>query len=112
MMRTIRFVCWPVLAVGLVLIGPGVAAAQEGTPEARQACAPDAMRLCSDVIPDVSKITKCMIAKYRELSEPCRLVMRHGYGGHHRGYRYHRRAYMHQSGLAFGAAISARTDIR
>lgn len=76
MLRIMRFVCWPALPTVLLLIGLGAAAAQ-GTPEARQACAPDAMRLCSDFIPDVPKITKCMIAKHSELSEPCRLAMGH-----------------------------------
>jgi hypothetical protein len=42
---------------------------------ARQACTPDAMRLCSDYIPDVGKITACMRAKSAQLSEPCRAAM-------------------------------------
>jgi hypothetical protein len=42
---------------------------------ARQACTPDALRLCSDYIPDVAKITACMRAKSAQLSEPCRAAM-------------------------------------
>ena len=42
---------------------------------ARQACTPDALRLCSDYIPDVGKITACMRAKSAQLSEPCRAAM-------------------------------------
>jgi hypothetical protein len=42
---------------------------------ARQACTPDAMRLCSDYIPNVGKITACMRAKSAQLSEPCRAAM-------------------------------------
>ena len=34
------------------MLGLGSGAAAQGTPEARQACTPDAMRLCSDFISD------------------------------------------------------------
>jgi hypothetical protein len=47
---------------------------------ARQACTPDAMRLCSDAIPDVAKVKACMQAKSSQLSEPCRAAM-NGAGG-------------------------------
>lgn len=83
-MRIMRLV-WP---VGLLLIGLSGAAAQ-GTPEARQACTPDAMRLCSEFIPDVPKITKCMIVNHRQLSKECRLAMRRGHRGHRYHYRHH-----------------------
>jgi hypothetical protein len=83
MVQTMRLVCWPILPVGLLLIGLGGAAAQ-GTPESRQACTPDAMRLCSDVIPDVPKITKCMMAKRRQLSKECLVAM----ANQHRSYRH------------------------
>jgi len=43
--------------------------------ETRQACAPDAMRLCADYIPDVPKITNCMSARFAEISSPCRAAM-------------------------------------
>jgi hypothetical protein len=42
---------------------------------ARQACTPDAMRLCSNYIPDVGRITACMKAKSSQLSAPCRAAM-------------------------------------
>jgi hypothetical protein len=84
MLRIMRFVSWPALAFGLLLIGLHTAVAQ-GSPEVRQACTPDAMRLCSDFIPDVPKITKCMIAKYRLLSRECRVAM----ANQHRAYRHH-----------------------
>lgn len=83
MLRIVRFTCFPTLPVGLLLIGLAGASAQ-GTPEQRQACAPDAMRLCSDFIPDVPKITKCMKAKYKQLSEPCRIAMAHKHAVHRR----------------------------
>jgi len=43
--------------------------------ETREACAPDAMRLCSDYIPDVPKITTCMEERFAEVSSPCRAAM-------------------------------------
>ena len=76
MMRIARLICWLALPAALLLANVGGAAAQ-GTPEQRQACTPDAIRLCSDFIPDVPKITKCMKANYKKLSEACRLAMRH-----------------------------------
>ncbi len=56
-------------------------ASAQGSDAARQACTPDAMRLCSDVIPDVARVTACMKAKYRQLSPACRVAMR-GPSGH------------------------------
>jgi hypothetical protein len=47
------------------------------------------MRLCSDVIPDVAKVTACMKAKSRQISEPCRLAMRAGSGNTYRHGHYH-----------------------
>jgi hypothetical protein len=52
---------------------PAPAAAQ-GTPEQRQACQPDAMRLCGEFVPDVDRITACMIKNRIRLSPPCRAV--------------------------------------
>jgi hypothetical protein len=52
---------------------PAPAAAQ-GTPEQRQACQPDAMRLCSEFVPDVERITACMIKNRIRLSPACRAV--------------------------------------
>ncbi len=88
MLRNLRLVGRLLVPAGLLLAGLLSAAAQDqGNPEARQACTPDAMRLCSDFIPDVPKITKCMIAKYKELSAPCRYEM----ARQHRAFRHHRR---------------------
>ncbi len=91
-MRTLRAVCWLVLLVGVVLYRPDGAGAQ-GTPEEQQACTGDAMRLCSDVMPDVAKITKCMSAKYSQLSAPCRLAM--GGGKKHVSHHHYYRRYRH-----------------
>ena len=88
MPRILRFVSGPallagVLFVGITVLGSGGALA-EVSDEARQACAPDAMRLCSDSIPDVPKVTRCMKLKYRQLSPECRLAM----ARQHRIYQY------------------------
>ncbi len=95
MLRIMRLACGPALPAGFLLIaiaamGIDGAAAQQGTPEARQACTPDAMRLCSDFIPDVPKVTKCMMAKRAQLSRECRMAMAAGHrGGKH--YRHYAR---------------------
>ena len=43
--------------------------------EAQQMCTGDAFRLCSSDIPDVAKITACMMKKRASLSTGCRTVM-------------------------------------
>lgn len=87
-MRMTRFVCWLALPVGL-LIGSIDGASAQGSDEARQACTPDAMRLCSEFIPDAAKVKTCMLHKRRELSEACRTAMS---GGAREGRRVARRA--------------------
>ena len=86
-----------VVLLALLFCCPDGASAQ-GSDAARQACTPDAMRLCSDVIPVVARVTACMKAKYRQLSEPCRVAMRgepsrgrrHGnYHGHYYHHHHH-----------------------
>ena len=52
------------------------AAAQGYTPEQEQACTGDAFQLCSAEIPDVSRVTACMVAKQSQLSPPCRAHFR------------------------------------
>jgi hypothetical protein len=53
-----------------VSIGP--AAGQTYTPEQEQACTGDAFRLCSSEIPDIGRVTACMVAKKSQLSPACR----------------------------------------
>ena len=94
MLRTMRLVCWLALPVVALLVAVNGAAAQ-GSPETREACTPDAMRLCSEFIPDVPRITACMNAKHAQLSAACRLAMSHGHRAVHR-YRTHRwKSYRH-----------------
>jgi hypothetical protein len=54
----------------------GVTAAHAYTPEEQQACSGDAFRLCSAEIPDVDRVTVCMIAKKSQLSPGCRVFFR------------------------------------
>ena len=60
----------------LVSVGP--AAAQSYTAEQQQACTGDAFRLCSSDIPDVDRITVCMIRNKSQLSPACRVYFRAG----------------------------------
>ena len=52
------------------------AAAQGYSQEQQQACTPDAMRLCGAYIPDVDRITVCMIQNKSQLSPACRAHFR------------------------------------
>jgi hypothetical protein len=89
-MRIMRIVCWLALLAGIVLGGLEAASAQ--SQEAIQACTPDAMRLCSEFIPDRAKVRDCMLRKVGEVSQACRSAMR---GGRRIGAQpvYHRRVY-------------------
>ena len=97
MLRIMHRVCGPALPAALLLIGMSAMgitdAAAQGSPEARQACTPDAMRLCSEFTSDVSQTTKCMMAKRGQLSVACRMAMAHGTS--HRAYRHYYRHYRH-----------------
>ena len=54
------------------------AASQAYTPEQQQACTNDAFRLCGPEIPDVDRVTACMIRNKSQLSPPCRAQFRAG----------------------------------
>ncbi|WP_244552795.1 hypothetical protein [Bradyrhizobium sp. Ghvi] len=45
------------------------------SPEAQQMCSGDAMRLCSNEIPDIPRITACMVRNRSQVSPGCRAVM-------------------------------------
>ncbi|WP_213288786.1 hypothetical protein [Bradyrhizobium sp. sGM-13] len=57
-----------------VSISPAVG--QTYTPEQEQACTGDAFRLCSSDIPDISRVTACMVRKKSQLSPACRAHFR------------------------------------
>jgi hypothetical protein len=52
------------------------AAGQAYTPEEQQACSGDAFRLCGPEIPDVDRVTVCMIRNKSQLSPQCRAFFR------------------------------------
>lgn len=65
------------LMLGIALSASLLAsAAQAYTPEQQQACTPDAFRLCGDAVPDVDRITACMIRNRAQLSPGCRVYFR------------------------------------
>ena len=84
MLRILYLAGWLALPAGLLLAGAGSASAQSD--EVRQACTGDAMRLCSDFVPDVPKITICMKRNYRALSLECRQAMARQHRTYHRRY--------------------------
>ena len=89
-MRIIHIVCrraLPVAALLCLAIGQAAAQGAPGQVDVRQACTPDAMRLCNDTIPDVAKTTACMKAKRAQLSPECRVAM--GGGGRQRAATHH-----------------------
>lgn len=52
-------------------------AANAYTDEQQQMCTGDAMRLCSSEIPDVERVTACMVQKRAQLSDGCKAVFRY-----------------------------------
>jgi hypothetical protein len=51
-------------------------AADAYTPEQEQMCTGDAFRLCSSDIPDVDRVTACMVRQRSQLSPGCRAFFR------------------------------------
>ena len=73
--RSRIFQCGLILAAALsVSMSP--AAGQNYTAEQQQACTGDAMRLCGAFVPDVDRITVCMIENKSQLSPGCRAFFR------------------------------------
>jgi len=73
-----RSFCAALLVVATIaplLVVATIAPAAAYTDEQVSACTPDVMRLCSDAIPDESRITKCMIQKKKQISATCMIVM-------------------------------------
>jgi hypothetical protein len=51
-------------------------AANAYTPEQQQACTDDAFRLCSADVPDVDRVTACMVRNKSQLTPGCRVYFR------------------------------------
>lgn len=74
LIRTIRNASMALaFAVSIAALSPTSSFAY--TAEAQQMCTGDAFRLCSSEIPNIPKITACMIKHRTELSAGCRAVM-------------------------------------
>jgi hypothetical protein len=59
------------VALAIAVAAPALAG---GTPEQREACTPDAMRLCSMAIPDEGRVESCLRNAGPQLSAACRAV--------------------------------------
>jgi hypothetical protein len=55
-----------------------LAQGDEGTPEQREACTPDAMHLCNAYIPDAERVKECLAQHVGDLSAACREVFEKG----------------------------------
>jgi hypothetical protein len=69
LMRKGKWLAATAFALGLL-----TATASAHTPEQEAMCSGDAMRLCGEFIPNVDRITACMIQKYPQLSDGCKSV--------------------------------------
>ena len=65
-----------VIAAALVVGAVSEGSEAAGTPEQQWACTQDAFRLCFRDIPDVSRITACMVRNIQRLSPLCRAQFR------------------------------------
>lgn len=60
--------------IGLAAASPARSEEYRGTWEQQMACTPDVMRLCSDQIPDVTRIVACLRQNTPSLGNFCRAV--------------------------------------
>lgn len=65
------------LLAATLLARPALA---QGTDEQREACAPDAIKLCENTIPDVARTTACMKRHFAQLSPRCRTAFNDAVG--------------------------------
>lgn len=59
------------LFLAVLMAGCGAAHAQDYTADQQALCTGDAFRLCSSAIPDVDRVTACMVRKQAQLSPGC-----------------------------------------
>jgi hypothetical protein len=64
------------LLAAMLMAAAQPAASQGYTPDQQQACSDDAFRLCSAEIPDVDRVTVCMVRNKSQLSPACRVFFR------------------------------------
>ena len=73
MFESFRRPFWVVAMV--VCAAPAFAEESRSAPWQRAACAQDAFRLCSSVIPDAAKVESCLRQKQSELSNACSAIV-------------------------------------
>jgi hypothetical protein len=69
--RTSRIALLFAVAAPAIFVTPNLAFSSE----AQQMCTGDAMRLCGHEVPNVQRITACMVKQRANLSPGCRAVM-------------------------------------
>lgn len=65
------------LATTAFALGLLTSASYAYTDEQQQMCTGDAMRLCGSEIPDVDRVTACMIRQRAQLSDGCKAVFQY-----------------------------------
>jgi hypothetical protein len=73
MTKTIRNAGLTIAFVAFLFASP--TASYAFSPEAQQMCTGDAFRLCSSEIPNIDRVTACMMQRRTSLSTGCRTVM-------------------------------------
>ena len=61
-----------IATVGIVTVALAGKSQAEGTAEQRWACEQDAFKFCGSEIPNVPRITACMVKNVKKLSPACR----------------------------------------
>ncbi len=69
-MASHRISLWGACTAFLVML-QAPAFAEQGTQDQRDACTPDAFRLCMNAMPDPEQVEACLRASGRRLSQPC-----------------------------------------
>ncbi|MGY3134691.1 hypothetical protein ACVMIH_004483 [Bradyrhizobium sp. USDA 4503] len=101
--RSFSFALISSIALAALLL-PGRSEAY--TQDQQQACTPDAFRLCGPEIPDVDRITACMIRNKAQLSPACRVFFRGGPEPREASERVERRAAKHKAAKSHRAKKS------
>jgi hypothetical protein len=78
--RVKRFTMGAVFLSAALSMATSVALSQgtEGTPEQQEACTPDAVKLCSNFIPDPGRVKDCLVRRIAVLSLRCREIIEKG----------------------------------
>jgi hypothetical protein len=64
------------MALAALIVAALPTAGHAYTPEEQAACQPDAFRLCGSEIPNIDRVTACMVARRAQLSPECKRYFR------------------------------------